>query len=361
MVYTSNDINLVCHFTFYLSRHRFLSRFSLSFTTLMADEAEHVTTNIEETKEEEAEALDDEGKDSEVKEGQTPDQLLAEAKAAEADGDLENASDLISSALKLQVQKYGELAFECVDYYIAYGEILKEIEQNNQDILGGSSEVPIVSTKTTESASTTASTTSKDTEGKDEESKSEDQSAEPKTEQPGDLGNGDGDGVKESEASDLELAWDHLECARVILQKKIEEIEGGFSGSSTSSEPSGGLDIFELRKRLYGVLISLGDIHVTQENYPEAQVQFLDALKLIEAHDSENWREKSSVCYYLGLSLKSQDAIEAAKYFTQSKECLENYYKHSALKPDQEFLSSIEEKVCGKLAFFPINLFIAVF
>lgn len=309
----------------------------------MADVAEAAGVVVEEGKEvKECQ----EGDCSEVKEENTPEHLLELSNEARMADDLEKASDLISAALKSQVQKHGELSLECVDYYIAYGQILNEIEQSNQDVLGGDQEVPKLTAKASERvAAPTAESKEEEeeeTEGK-AESKSEEQAEETKSEQQAEETNVDQnpDAAKEAEASDLELAWDHMECARVILQRAIDQIEQGH-GSSTQTGPT---DVTTLRKKLCGVLISLGDIHVTQENYPEAQVQFLDALKLIEAHDPENWREKSSVCYYLGLTMKSQDAIEAAKYFTQAKEYLEAFYKTSEMKPDEEFLSNIAEKV----------------
>ncbi|CAM8906458.1 unnamed protein product [Rhodiola kirilowii] len=243
------------------------------------------------------------------------DELMEKGSMAVKSGDLSEAVDLLSRALEIRVQHYGELAPECVKAYYKYGLALLYKAQDEADPLGSGpkgepQELKDINPKSStngESSTTSVSSNApqdgdskqpevlnvvsvdvlkqvsvpdhlySDSNGKDQEDDDGDDS---------DEDNGDG----EEDDSDLDLAWKMLDVARAILEKvpgdTIEKVD---------------------------ILSALAEVALEREDIETSLSDYLSALSILERlvePDSRLIAELNfRICLCLEIGSKVDEAI----------------------------------------------------
>ncbi|CAM8901040.1 unnamed protein product [Rhodiola kirilowii] len=225
------------------------------------------------------------------------DELMEKGSMAVKSGDLSEAVDLLSRALEIRVQHYGELAPECVKAYYKYGLALLYKAQDEADPLGSGpkgepQELKDINPKSStngESSTTSVSSNApqdgdskqpevlNDSNGKDQEDDDGDDS---------DEDNGDG----EEDDSDLDLAWKMLDVARAILEKvpgdTIEKVD---------------------------ILSALAEVALEREDIETSLSDYLSALSILERlvePDSRLIAELNfRICLCLEIGSKVDEAI----------------------------------------------------
>ncbi|XP_022906658.1 protein HGV2 [Onthophagus taurus] len=139
---------------------------------------------------------------------------------------------------------------------------------------------------------------------------------------------------EEEEPSDLQLAWEILELAKIIYTKR---------------EDRG-------KKFLADTLITLGEISMESENVQAAMTDINEAIAVLGTLEDKNNRMLAEAYYKLGMAVAMENKLdEAIDYYNKSKEVLENRIKdlagserelHKAeVKDMQKVIPEIEEKV----------------
>ena len=108
---------------------------------------------------------------------------------------------------------------------------------------------------------------SKTTEGEEDEAMEEDEESEDGGEESSDEKKEDGTEEKkdeEEEPSNLQLAWEMLELAKVVYSKQLETGEG---------------DKLKTEEKLCSTICALGEVSIENENYKQAVEDFQDCLK----------------------------------------------------------------------------------
>merc|ERR1712029_1108792 len=106
----------------------------------------------------------------------------------------------------------------------------------------------------------------------------------------------------EEDPSNLQLAWEMLELAKMVLVEQLEDVK--LSAEAKSA----------LEKRLFETYLILGEVSLENENYPQAVEDLtvcLEKQKAVLPEDSRN----IAVTYYqlgiaLGFNMKYEEAIE---------------------------------------------------
>merc|ERR1712012_722734 len=109
----------------------------------------------------------------------------------------------------------------------------------------------------------------------------------------------------EEDPSNLQLAWEMLELAKMVL---IDQLEGEVKDKMTDEMKN------TLEKRLFETFLILGEVSLENENYPQAVDDLticLEKQKAVLPEDSRN----IAVTYYqlgiaLGFNMKYEEAIE---------------------------------------------------
>jgi tetratricopeptide (TPR) repeat protein len=119
--------------------------------------------------------------------------------------------------------------------------------------------------------------------------------------------------LEEPPADDLELAWENLDVARLILSKE----------SDTKS-------ILQLAD----VYLSLGDVSLESENFEQATLDYQTALDLKMKHYPNGWRELAEIHFKLALSLELSELYEQAID-----------HVHSAMDSIKKRIEQVQEQV----------------
>nr|XP_053648073.1 histone-binding protein N1/N2-like isoform X2 [Cherax quadricarinatus] len=122
---------------------------------------------------------------------------------------------------------------------------------------------------------------SQDEEGSKDESKSQDEGEGEKTEE------------DEEEVSNLQLAWEMLELAKVIFKKQED------------SNP-------EMIKKVAQVYLKLGEVGLESENYAQGIEDFKQCLEIQEKHLEEDDRCLAETHYHLGVAHSFSDDFDKA-------------------------------------------------
>ena len=188
-------------------------------------------------------------------------------------------TNFTGEACELFAQEFGEKAPECAEAYFYYGKALLEMARLEAGVLGN------IDTDDSEEKSEDEDGSEEDAEGeekeeekeegtsKDEAEKSETEKenadeAEPEKEKE-DI-DGDNKEVEDSaeqaaedeeDPSNLQLAWEMLELAKMVL---IDQLEGETKGKLTDEMKN------TLEKRLFETFLILGEVSLENENYPQA-------------------------------------------------------------------------------------------
>jgi len=235
--------------------------------------------------------------------------------------DIASAVTSLGEACEMFAQEFGEKAPECAEAYFYYGKALLEMARLEAGVLGN------IDTDDSEEKSEDEDGSEEDAEGeekeeekeegtsKDEAEKSETEKenadeAEPEKEKE-DI-DGDNKEVEDSaeqaaedeeDPSNLQLAWEMLELAKMVLIDQLEMKEKMTEEMKNT-----------LEKRLFETFLILGEVSLENENYPQAVDDLticLEKQKAVLPEDSRN----IAVTYYqlgiaLGFNMKYEEAIE---------------------------------------------------
>merc|ERR1712029_352973 len=106
---------------------------------------------------------------------------------------------------------------------------------------------------------------------------------------------------EEEEPSNLQLAWEMLELAKVVYSKQLETGEG---------------DKVHLQERLCSTMLALGEVSIENENYKQAVDDIKDCLKKLE-NLPKDARIVAETYYQLGVAqgfnAQHDEAVESLK------------------------------------------------
>lgn len=204
---------------------------------------------------------------------------LEEAKKLMRQGEYEDAIGLFQSLLQARVEEFGELSVEAAQAYYEYGNalLIQQEENPSDNLLGGNENQPLETQESVE-IDETAAGEDEDDEDAGEEDKGED--------------------------DDLQIAWENLDVARIILEK-----------DSTGNE-----------RILSSVYIRLGDLMRLEERPGEAVTEYDKARiireKVCQPHD----RELCDVYFCLaGAFIDLSAKVDESEASEKKQEALVNY------------------------------------
>merc|ERR1712198_243616 len=159
----------------------------------------------------------------------------------------------------------------------------------------------------------------------------------------------------EEDPSNLQLAWEMLELAKMVLVEQLEDVK--LSAEAKSA----------LEKRLFETYLILGEVSLENENYPQAVEDLSICLQKQKAALPEDSRNIAVTCYQLGIALgfnmNYEEAIEklemAIGVLKKRIENLENktesvdeskandafYTREKEIKEIESLIPEIKEKI----------------
>ncbi|TPX44988.1 hypothetical protein SeMB42_g03424 [Synchytrium endobioticum] len=270
--------------------------------------------------------------------------LLAEGKKKAALSDWDASLDVLSTAVELMNEKYGELASECADAYFIYGQTLLTAAVSRANALGGIVTAAVEpdrqqDDKILESVQKPASRfviEGDDADWDEEDEGADEDVAEGETEESGEPALPSSELPEASssteavvpEKDDMELAFEVLDMCRVIYSKT---------------------DNPETMAKLGDVHLMLGDIALDGGHYKEAIKDYVLAISLKQSLNAPQ-RELAEAHYKLALPLEYEAQYdEAIKHVNAVVECLSS--RISLLKQQLKDAGiSVDEKGKGKLS-----------
>lgn len=229
--------------------------------------------------------------------------LLAEATAAYSQKHYREAAELYSRATELQTEKNGEMSTENAELLYLYGRCLYHVAVENSDVLGEKVAGEKPKEKTTKTAKTNGEPADTDekiaekvvafiTNGGTDSAKEEeggqpsaakpffqftgdenfDQSDDEEEAVDGEVENQDQEGAEEEE--EFRNAFEILDLARILMERKLEDSEPPLDNKETPSIPSEGMR--QLKERL-------ADVHDLQAEISLEGEQFLAAVDDLSA------------------------------------------------------------------------------
>jgi len=185
---------------------------------------------------------------------------------------------------------------------------------------------------------------SKTAEGEEDEAMEEDEESEDGGEESSDEKKEDGTEEKkdeEEEPSNLQLAWEMLELAKVVYSKQLETGEG---------------DKLKTEEKLCSTICALGEVSIENENYKQAVEDFQDCLKKQCCNLPSDARCIAETNYQLGVAQgyhaqfdeaveSLQKAISIIKERIKNKEKDESEEAKKEVKELEALIPEIEEKI----------------
>merc|ERR1711953_528457 len=237
--------------------------------------------------------------------------------------DISSAVTSLGEACELLAEEFGDKAPECAEAYFYYGKSLLEMFRLEAGVLGnidGEDEDSEEKSDDDEAEEEDGADGEEDKAGDAGDEKKEEVEAEAEAEAEPEKEKEDTDSVEgdkkevedtaaleaedEDDPSNLQLSWEMLELAKMVL---LDQLEG--ESSKSLSEESKNL----LEKRLFETFLTLGEVSLENENYPQA----VDDLNLCLTKQQEVLPEDSrniAVTFYqlgiaLGFNMKYEEAI----------------------------------------------------
>lgn len=229
--------------------------------------------------------------------------LVTRAAAKDAIKDFNAAAELYSEATELQVKLNGEMSLDNADLLYAYGKALYNVAVSKSDVLGAkvAGEPQAQPNATTGGATSAKPTPSSDNliqssmagglakkeAGANEKEQSEDKQSKPFFQFTGDENFDESEeededeeakaGADDEEEDDFANAFEVLDLARILYQKKMEEAEEGDNKGKSTEVPSG---IQRLKERLADTYDLQAEISLEAERFLDAVTDLRTALGL---------------------------------------------------------------------------------
>ncbi|KAJ3312325.1 hypothetical protein HDV04_003218 [Boothiomyces sp. JEL0838] len=195
--------------------------------------------------------------------------LIQEGTQSLALGIYDDAAEKLAIAVEVQVKHLGQYALEVAPTFYLYGKALLAVGAQKNSVLGEKADQSV--------QEQTINNPNFSFQGDEE-----------------DLEDDEGKVLDEIElppADDLELAWENLDVARLILSSQTDE-----------------KSIHQLAE----VHLSLGDVSLESENFEQATKDYETALALKKEHFANNHRELAEAHFKLALSFEYSEMNEEA-------------------------------------------------
>ncbi|KAB0793723.1 hypothetical protein PPYR_13343 [Photinus pyralis] len=251
--------------------------------------------------------------ESEIKD---PKELVKLATKAEHIHDYNAAATAYSKAIEIIVAEHGDKHDSLGEIYLAYGKTLLEISRDEAEPLGDAVQREYSSESDAEEANGAQDKVEEVEKppAENDEKPDEKTSEENKEEVKGDDGDGEPtNGSNDEEPTDLQLAWEVLEIAKLIFEQR---------------DAAG-------RRGLSETLIVLGEVSLESENFESAVADMKAGLEIQKEICKPNDRTLAETYYKLGTALSTNNQIEEAiQSYTTSLEVLNK--RLAKLKQDEE-------------------------
>eukprot|EP00039_Didymoeca_costata_P029318 m.24143 g.24143 ORF g.24143 m.24143 type:complete len:331 (+) comp7580_c0_seq1:59-1051(+) len=201
------------------------------------------------------------------------DKCIGRGKRMLAEQQYSAASDHFSEALCILAEVYGDLDYRCADAYKLYGNTLLVLAKQEASPLGADASAP-----------------------EDEAGQAEDEAG------PAEEG-GEGE-EDEEDLPTLQLAWENLECARLIYEKEIDRLTS-LPRDTKAELKVAGLGLAE-------VYIDLGEYQLENGGLQDAVAEFAKSLKLRQQHLKCDDRRLAESHFLLGAALDHAEKFEEA-------------------------------------------------
>ncbi|KAJ9300068.1 hypothetical protein DTO271G3_2185 [Paecilomyces variotii] len=293
-----------------------------------------------------AETNDVEHVAEETKQEETPEQLRAQlanlterANAREALKDYNTAAELYSQAMEIQAQLNGEMSPENADLLYAYGKSLYNVAVSKSDVLGtkvagkaaDSEPAPAQSSNKSGSKSTSqgatqkvASESKKGAIGETGQTKTEenrpyfqftgDENFDVSDSEEGEDAENEG---PDEEEDDFANAFEVLDLARVLVLRKLEDVENKDSSSGKSADMPP--EVKALKERLSDIHDLQAEISLEAERFTDAVSDLRAALELKESLFPFEDPAVAECHYKLSLALEF-DSVHKAEDGTVSED-----------------------------------------
>eukprot|EP01022_Parablepharisma_sp_SALTPOND_P016974 TRINITY_DN2614_c0_g1_i3.p3 TRINITY_DN2614_c0_g1~~TRINITY_DN2614_c0_g1_i3.p3 ORF type:complete len:626 (+),score=82.21 TRINITY_DN2614_c0_g1_i3:14421-16298(+) len=220
-------------------------------------------------------------------------------------GKYEEAIGKMSEALQLAIAQTGsELEYSLAKYYYAYGDSIIAKLSNSTEIFGDAIQEAI-DKKGGELVEESKAYPEEDEKAPQEDSKEkfEEEKVEPQIHEEEKVPANPPAG--EEPAEDIQIAWESMETARVICEKKLSEL----------SAQKDSVEYKEAAKTLARIYMSIGEILAMQEREEDALAEFKKALDLRVETEGKNSRELAETYFTIGSTTlhfkgKEREAIE---------------------------------------------------
>jgi tetratricopeptide (TPR) repeat protein len=268
-----------------------------------------------------------------------PEKIYTEGSNLLEKGETEKSIEKLSKALEIATKLKGELDISLVKYYYTYADalIIQHEKENGQNIFGDAipEKIPCSGTssqseeseqdlsqekKEEETVSDLNNLTKEDQKNEENEKDSDSESFSPEE--------------SESEAKvlgekidDLEIAWECLESARVILKNQTD------------------LNYY------IKVIIRIGDLLSYKEEFEKSIEEYSTALQSLQAVEGPIYSRRKAELYFLigsNLLQSKNKEIESAENFTKALENLEGVLSTTTEPQVREELNEIIKEVINK-------------
>ncbi|KAJ9191214.1 hypothetical protein DTO164E3_8955 [Paecilomyces variotii] len=286
-----------------------------------------------------AETNDVEHVAEETKQEETPEQLRAQlanlterANAREALKDYNTAAELYSQAMEIQAQLNGEMSPENADLLYAYGKSLYNVAVSKSDVLGtkvagkaaDSEPAPAQPSNKSGSKSTGQGATQKGATGETGQTKTEenrpyfqftgDQNFDVSDSEEGEDAENEG---PDEEEDDFANAFEVLDLARVLVLRKLEDVENKDSSSGKAADMPP--EVKTLKERLSDIHDLQAEISLEAERFADAVSDLRAALELKESLFPFEDPTVAECHYKLSLALEF-DSVHKAEDGTVSED-----------------------------------------
>ncbi|KAJ9258712.1 hypothetical protein DTO271D3_519 [Paecilomyces variotii] len=286
-----------------------------------------------------AETNDVEHVAEETKQEETPEQLRAQlanlterANAREALKDYNTAAELYSQAMEIQAQLNGEMSPENADLLYAYGKSLYNVAVSKSDVLGtkvagkaaDSEPAPAQPSNKSGSKSTGQGATQKGATGETGQTKTEenrpyfqftgDENFDVSDSEEGEDAENEG---PDEEEDDFANAFEVLDLARVLVLRKLEDVENKDSSSGKSADMPP--EVKTLKERLSDIHDLQAEISLEAERFADAVSDLRAALELKESLFPFEDPTVAECHYKLSLALEF-DSVHKAEDGTVSED-----------------------------------------
>merc|ERR1711953_486275 len=291
--------------------------------------------------------------------------------------DISSAVTSLGEACELLAEEFGDKAPECAEAYFYYGKSLLEMFRLEAGVLGnidGEDEDSEEKSDDDEAEEEDGADGEEDKAGDAGDEKKEEVEAEAEAEAEPEKEKEDTDSVEgdkkevedtaaleaedEDDPSNLQLSWEMSELAKMVL---LDQLEGESSKSLSEENKT------MIEKRLFETFLTLGEVSLENENYPQAVEDLTLCLNKQQAVLPEDSRNIAVTFYQLGIALgfnmkyeeavvKLEEAISVlkkridnlknkAESFDESKKDDVFYSREKEIAEIEALIPEIQEKI----------------